>query len=224
MSDIYRFEVVTTSSASGQQMISSVHYQTDKALGDPEPSATKVLDELVNHFGSTSTNLSIWRACATSLCSFVECRVREEVEYWNGEIGVTASKAIGQTGSLGTAGANATPDGLAFWIGLKADLASKSARGGVHLPGPWPASLLDTDGRWLTGTGGTFAAAQTLGAKIVDPLNDVFGIGGALGDILPVIYSETRRRRGQTPYTFQITQSRVSPEPRWLRRRMREAR
>jgi len=215
---IWRFEVVAFNSLSGQEQVSSLHYQTDVPVAGSEPSGTTVLNQLLEHYSSSAHNLSIFRACAYSACTFTECRVRQEVEWWNGEIGSVATESIGLSGTLGSVGTSATPSGLCPWISLKADVASRSARGGLHLPGPFSALALGGDGSWNTG-GTLYANINTLATSIEDALEDVFG---GTGDINPVIYSPTRRRRGQSPFAFQVADARPSSEPRYLRRRMRE--
>lgn len=220
MSKVWRFEVISLNTLSGETQISSVHYQTDLSSLADEPSAAQVLDKVLDHFSSSGHNLSKWRDAAYGECTFTECRVREEVAWWDHEIGDQAVESLTLTGNLGAAGSTVTPDGLAPWIQLKSAAASRSGRGGVHGPGPFSALTLGPSGLWNTG-GTLFSKLDTLGAAIVDELEGVFGTGATNVDLNPVIYSMTRRRRGDTPFTFQLVAHTVSPEPRWIRRRMR---
>jgi hypothetical protein len=64
-------------------------------------------------------------------------------------------------------------------------------------------------------TSSYWTAVTALGAAIIDVLDDVFS---STGDIKPVIYSQTRRDRGES-YTFDLTEAAPSRQPRWLRTR-----
>ncbi len=78
-------------------------------------------------------------------------------------------------------------------------------------------SGLDSSGLWADKHN---AGWQAVADKFADNMEDVFGIGG-LSDVVNVIYSKTRRARGLTPYTFEITSAQFSLRPRWLRSRSR---
>jgi len=74
---------------------------------------------------------------------------------------------------------------------------------------------LDSGGSWDSGTS-FWTNVNALGASILDAIEDI-DIPGT--DILPVVYSRTRRARGFEPFTFQLEDVTPDENPRWLRRR-----
>jgi hypothetical protein len=110
------------------------------------------------------------------------------------------------------------PIEVCMWVKCTTDTASRSSRGGFHLPPMLNPVFLDGAGLW-DATSITTAPFSTMTAKVDDVLNNVFPEELGNGDLNPIIYSETRRRRGQSPYTFQITGATIRQHAAWLRRR-----
>ena len=202
-----------------QPGLSHVHYQTDVPVAGTEPDGDEVLDLIAAHYSSSGHNMTVWRNATFNNVELVRIRVREEVEYWSGEIGAVFTEDINLMGTIVHSGSTAqTPSGLCAWFAFTTGVASRSARGGTHGPFLGDVNPLDVDGTFVT-TGGWYTPNNTLADAIEDALENVFQ---TTGDINPVVYSRTRRMRGQSPYTFQIDEVELKKDPRWLRRRQQQ--
>jgi hypothetical protein len=210
---VWRFIVTGTDSDSGQECVHNLHYQTDVPLLGSEPSADTVLDELEQHYSTSGTNFLKWANVATTLHTYTNLAVREEVETGSGDVPGAAAKDIAVVG-VRTAGSNLLPSAICPWIRLKTASAIRSARGGVHLPPTLNEATLNAHGVY-SGTTSYWTAIIALRDSIIDVLDDVFS---STGDIKPVIYSQTRRDRGES-FTFDLTTGDPSIQPRWLRTR-----
>jgi hypothetical protein len=213
MAKVWRFIVTGTDSDSGQECVHNLHYQTDVPIAGTEPSADTVLDELEQHFSTSGTNFLKWANCATTLHTFTNLAVREEIETGSGDVPGAAAKDISIAG-VRTAGSNFLPSAVCPWIRLKTASAIRSARGGVHLPPSLNEAVLEAHGVYSTSSS-YWTNIVALGASIIDVLDDVFS---TTGDIKPVIYSKTRRDRDES-FTFDLTVADPSRQPRWLRTR-----
>jgi hypothetical protein len=210
---VWRFIITGTDSDSGQECVHNLHYQTDVPLLGSEPSAETVLSELLSHYSTSGTNFLKWANVATTLHTFTNVAVREEIETGSGDVPGAASTDIAVAGTR-TAGSNLLPSAICTWMRLKTASAIRSARGGVHLPPTLNEAVLNAHGVYSTTTS-YWTAVVALGAAIIDTLDDVFS---STGDIKPIIYSQTRRDRDET-FTFDLTVADPSLQPRWLRTR-----
>lgn len=217
MSKIWRFELESQDTTNGALGLSHVTYQTDVPLAGSEPSAAVVLDKILGHFSSSGHNMSKWTIVMKNQVKLVRARVREEVDPAGDDIGEIAEEGLNLSGTNGSETGDRLPSAMCIWLSYKTATASRSARGGTHLPPEMDADHLDSSGLWDS-TIVTGASWLALAASILDTLDDVFD---ATGDINPVVYSRTRRSRGQSPYVFPITSVSISSRPRWLRRRER---
>ena len=215
MATVWRFELTSLDTTSGKDGLTHVHYQTDVPVASSEPSAATVLDQILQHYSSTGHNMSDWQGIMRNSTKLTKARVIEEVTPNSGELADTAEEALNVVGTRGTISGDHLPNEMCFWLAFKSDVASRSARGGTHLPSIIDASELNSIGEWDTGYVNATAMTSLIN-KIKDDLNDVFA---STGDILPIIYSRTRRARSQSPYTFDLKSIVPSSKPRWLRRR-----
>lgn len=217
MSKIWRFELESQDTTNGALGLSHVTYQTDVPLAGTEPDAAEILDHILDHFSSSAHNMSKWTVIMKQQVKLIRARVREELDPTSGDIGEVAEEALNLSGGNGSETGDRLPSAMCIWLSYKTATASRSARGGTHLPPEMDADHLDVSGLWDS-TIVTGASWLALAASILDPLDDVFQ---ATGDINPVVYSRTRRGRSLSPYTFPITSVSISNRPRWLRRRER---
>ena len=215
MSKIWRFEVVTLHTPSGQEGVSHVHYRTDVPALGSEPPADEVLDIIVAHYSSTGHNMSKWTSIMDGESQVLLARVREEIQEGSGDVPELAVEDINISGTLAGAGSAQLPVALCAWIRFETGVALRSARGGTHSPFLGATGIMGSSGTWTTGTWWTNIGL--LSDSIADHLENTFQ---TTGDIRPGIYSRTRRNRGQSPYFFPLNEARVSLQPRWLRRRM----
>lgn len=217
MSKIWRFELESTVVASGLKGLSTMHWQTDLNATDDEAPASQILDNILDHFSSSGHNMSNFAATMKSQVKLTKARVREEVEPGSGDIAEVAEEVLGITGTNGSIAGDQLPPELCVWLHLGTGNASRSSRGGFHLPFQLDPALLTSTGAWDTAVM-TAAPYTTLGNLVIDDINDAFGTSG-LSDIKSIIYSRTRRARGLSPYTFGLTDYLFSPKVRWLSRR-----
>lgn len=215
MSKIYRVEFIGTHAPSGQAFMCHVHYQTDVPLAGTEPTPDTVLDAVLAHYSSSGHNMSKWSAVMDTETSLVRAVAREEVAPGSGDLPGIGEEDLNITGTLTAPTVNQNPVALCAWIRFRTGIASRSARGGTHSPPVLNPTSLSSAGNFTTGTWWTNIGL--LSDAIRDALEDVFQ---TTGDINPVVYSRTRRERGQTPYVWDIVETDVSLTPRWLRRRM----
>jgi hypothetical protein len=183
----------------------SLHYQSDLEPLEDEPTAQEVADGLWSKWG---TQL---RTCHHTTVVFDELVVTEEV--LPPDIPSQASKAVAANGTL-TSGAFDLPKGLVVLLGIKTTTPSRSARSHLALGCPGPATFLG-GGVW---TSSVITPAQAF----CDLLNDDVEVGGPIitHTMHPVVYSRTRRKRGESPYTFRVSNAVARPTPHWLRSRM----
>lgn len=217
MATVWRFILTSQDTTTGKDGTTTVHYQTDVPIAASEPSAATVLDQILQHYSSSGHNMSKWQPVMRNSTKLTRARVVEEVMPGSGDLADTAEEALSIVGTRGTISGDHLPPEACLWLAFKSDVASRSARGGTHLPPIVDASELNSVGEWDTGLVNA-AGMVALTDSIKDDLNDVFA---STGDILPVIYSRTRRSRGQSPFTFDLKSIVPSSKVRWLTRRAR---
>lgn len=216
MSKVYRIEFVCTNLRSAQEELTTAHVQTDVPIAGTEPGAAAVLSIVADHFSTTGHDMVNFRSGMYSSARLDRIRAREETDPNDtGAVGEVAEETINLAGTQTSSG-DVTPDGLCVWCAFRSAAAIRSGRGGTHFPGPVDADRLDSNGLWDTGTA-FWTATLALAAKFADDMEDTFQ---TTGDVLWVIYSRTRRARGDSPYVFGVTDAVPTAHPRWLRRRM----
>lgn len=214
MAKIYRLEVSGVQQELAVLFMSTMHYQTDVPLAGSEPSVDTVLTQLQQHYSTSGTGLQVWRNATYSDCKLTKIAVREEVDPSGDDVPAEAAVDLDLTGNL-TASPNSLPVPACAWVKFKTGNATRSGRGGTHLPPISSSSVLDSVGR-IVSTSPPWAPYVALAAAMLDVLDDVFS---STGDIKPIIYSRTRRARGQEPFTFDLTSATVDTNVHWLRRR-----
>jgi hypothetical protein len=211
---VYRFELTGVTTATGVMFVSHVHYQTDVPVGEGEPSASTVLDKILDHYSSSGQNMSKWAAVTGTDAKLTRAVLREEVLDPEATPPNVAEKLLNIPGTV-TPTADKPPTPLCVWIKFNTGLALRSFRGGTHLPPLVSVTPLGSDGTIDTGSA-YYTAAGALSDSIEDHLENVFS---ATGDVNAVVYSRTRRARNQS-FVAQIETAEVRNDFRWLRRRM----
>jgi hypothetical protein len=213
---VWRFTLTGHSALSGEDFQLGYHVQTNMSIGDDEFPATKVLSEIKQHFSATGENLEKFRAITANAITYTRAAVREEVQPGSGNVPGQAADTINLAGTRGTFTGDRLPEEMAAWIKMSSGFSARYARGGTHLMPQLDPSELDSNGRWAN-VGA--AAYLDLAALFHDNMENVGGWGLGQSDIINVIYSRTRRARGQDPYTFEILHASVDTKPRWVRSR-----
>lgn len=203
MSRVYR-ATVHAEFNDGTLIEPSLHYQTDVPTGGDEPAPADVADGIWGVWGTQ------FLACCPPTVSVHDLVVTEQV--LPPDTAVQGSKHVGLNGSIIGSGTG-LPRGLVPIINLHTDTVSRNARGHICMPSPLDNSFL-VGNNWSSGM---IAALDALAAK----LDDSFDLGTIIiTHVNPVIYSRTRRVRGQSPWTFRVTSASTNHVPHWLRSRM----
>lgn len=193
----------------GVAVVNTFHVQTDLSLGETEPSAAAIRDDL-NDALKTKYKALIWNAA--TLDSFT---VTEELVPGSTDIPESASVAIGEAGTVALSSSNFPQEGCAL-LQLRTASASRSSRGRMFLPPFMNEGYVQRDS-WVAG--GQLAAINTFADELI-ATHDVSEDGGATHvNVNTVVYSRTRRGRTLDPYTFLITSYARDPRVHWLRSR-----
>lgn len=214
---VWRFEVIGKTTALGLFWQFGLHYQTDLGTGSGEPSAQRVLEELEQHFSTSGTTLNVFLSAMWANNELTHTRVREEVAPGSDDIPEIFEHDKTGVGTRGTVSTDMLPIELCVWLKNTTGSVGRSARGGFHMPPQLAPADLDSLGGWQSSV--LAGNLDVVEAAVVDELNDVFPEELGNASLIPVIYSRTRRARGQSPYTFQITACAAQGHARWLRRR-----
>jgi len=215
MSKVWRFELTSTDDHHDEECLTHVHYQTDVPVLGSEPSADTVLNVILNHYSSSGHNMIKFVNAMWNQSGLSKARVVEEVSPTSDDIPEQSEEALALVGTLGAPGSDLVPPAMSVWHKFTTATPSRSSRGGTHVPPYQSASALGTTGEWAT-SGTPWTAQLALAAAILDAMEDVFQ---TTGDVNPVIYSRTRRARGQSPFVFALTGVSPSSKVRWVRRR-----
>ena len=160
----------------------------------------------------------VWGKVGLAFLNVLPTRVRcigllaraEEIP-GSGIIPVEAFRSVSSAGLLAVAEAD-LPRELVAIVNIHTGVGSRSARGYITLCGPYGEGYM-TGKSWA----GTYATA---GHAFADLLEDSFQLGQANpSTVNPVVYSRTRRIRGQSPFTFRVTGATFNTKPHWLRSR-----
>lgn len=218
MAKVWRAEFGGHNTVDSLEWMFTMHYQTDMGTGSGEPSASRVLEEILDHYGTTATNINTITGAVQASNVFTFARVREETEPGSGDLPEQAGQTLAAPGLLTFSGSDRLPTELCMWMKLITAVSSRSSRGGFHLPPAVYPPYLNASGFW---DAATISAApfSTLADAVKDTLDDVFGEEIGNGSLRPIIYSRTRRARGQSPWTFNVTDADIDGHTRWLRRR-----
>jgi hypothetical protein len=214
VANVYRWELGGTTTTLGLNWMFTLHYQTAVGLDGLERPIADILRELEEAFSLTGQNLQHFTNPLRADNVFTFSRLREELEPGSPAIPDQALNLKSLPGGVGAVVGDKLPIEACVWVALRTGVASRSSRGGFHLPPVLDPAQLDGNGRWSSSL---LASADmvTLAGKLNDTFTDVIGTL----DLIPVVYSRTRRARGQEPWTFNIIDANFSSRVRWLRRR-----
>lgn len=187
----------------GTLAVPSLHYQTDVPPGGDEPDPDDVATGVWGVIGTTY--LAACRA-------FTVHQVVATEQVLPPDIPAQGLKSVEAGGTLAGSDSN-LPYGLVPIVNLRTDVASRSSRGHIVLPGPVDSTSF-TAGLWNT-------AHQTAYNALAAKLDDSFDLGTLfITHVNPVVYSRKRHKDGLTPYTFRVSSASLNTTPHWLRSRM----
>ena|SRR5215467_4279201 len=182
----------------------TLHYQTDLTFIGDEPDPHDVAAGIWTRIGSNLLAISPADVTYTSV------DVAEQV--LPPDIGAAGTYNI--SSGVGTYTADGhLPYATVPVINLHTATASRSARGWCHPASPRQSAAVNNS-LWTS----TFLA-------LLQSFADTLALGFDLGTIdithvNPVVYSRTRHKRSESPYTFKVTAAKANPQIRWLRSRL----
>lgn len=183
----------------------SLHYQTDLSTGGDEPAADDVANGVWSILGGDFLALCHDQYHVDSVVA------RSQELKGSGVIPVLGQLTVNQPGQL-TSGGFDLPRELVGIVNLYTDAATRSGRGYTSLPCPGVESFLQ-DRLW-------FGSYKTACDSFASKCDNSFSLGTiSVATVNPVVYSATRRARGQAPYTFRVQSARFNTRPHWLRSR-----
>ncbi len=191
-----------------EDVVTVLHVKDHTTLDIDNLDASQVCDNVDTWLTTLYLNMA-----ATSY-TLVAIKATEEVEWWNHAIGRQHVKAKGVFGTR--AGADGkTPWGMCFWSKLGIAEVFKGNHGGYHTPPVMNSGE-------LVGTQTVNTAANIWPS--MGSFNDALLAGHdhnlGTGHLSLVLYSTTRRRRGEANYYFDATSLTRSVTPRLLRTRV----
>lgn len=205
---VYRCSYVSYDGA-GTQYVNTFHVQTDlNSPDDDEPDISDVAGAVDSHL-----RVKYLAVVPTSL-TLSSLETREELPKGSPDIPSAFSIAINTAGTLVNAN-SFLPVAQATIISIRSTAAIRSGRGYIALPSPRDSTYMASGGL-LASTGTYWTALGQLAALLDDTLT--------IGTISPVsvhfvVYSRTRHQRGESPYTFHVTEAVPKRAPRWRRSR-----
>lgn len=205
MARTYRCTIRCHDLDDGSLIEPSLHYQTDLATGGDEPDAGDVAE-------------GVWLLIGGNFKALTHPRIQiDELVARSEEIpasGILPVQGVWPVATPGTATQTGTdmPRELVAIMNLSTATSVRSARGYMTLPGPY--SGLAVQARHFAGN------YKDVGDQLALQLKVSFSLGQFQpAEVHPVVYSRTRRVRGETPYTFRVTQAHFNTRPHWLRSR-----
>lgn len=194
----------------GVQVVNTFHVVARPDGGvTTDASASTVRDTL--HSALTTK----YRACTPSFATVDSLLVRQEVDPTSGDIPPESLQTIGLAGTR-TASNNDTPLSMGLLAKLATNAAVRSGHGRMFLP-PACDHLALAGGRNWDSTNVYWINSKAFLDELVQSHHaGVVLLGWNLD---PIVYSRTRRARGDAAYYFDITGHVMRPAPHWLRSR-----
>lgn len=198
------------SSKSGIQIVNTFHVIAQPATEvGTQASADSVRDAL--HTALTTK----YKALLTNQATLLSLMVREETAPGSGAIPEESLQSINAAGTYSPSNSN-LPMSVTMLAKISTNAAVRSGHGRIFFPSPQSSGTLGS-GVWALGADGYYLAVKAwldeymLNHALLTPFTDF--------SVKPVVYSRTRRARGDANYYFGVTGYSIRPEPHWLRSR-----
>lgn len=194
--------------STGVQIVNVIHFATDEEPLAGNASAQDVADKVDDVFST------LWREMATTEVRLQTIIAREELAPGDTSVPEEAAATVDALG-IRSAGSSSLPLAFCGLINCHTDAAVRSGHGWIFCP---PMQKAD----------------DLTGAETIDPAsiywNTMVNFGTAVKnthqigtvvvhDLHAVVYSHTRRARGDAQYWFDIKSAVPRPRPTWLRSR-----
>lgn len=156
-----------------------------------------------------------YRACLKTAYTLNSLTVREELAPGDTSIPAESVQTIGLAGTLG-GGDTLLPLSMVQLVTFRTNAAVRSGHGRMFMPSSRASADLDANALWL--------ATNPYWTNVTAFCNELkthhdMGILGADGTLAQVVYSRTRRARGDADYYFDVTAFVQRNKPHWLRSR-----
>lgn len=195
----------------GREIANVFHVKADPTGISGDRSADDLVDDIWSWLGTA------YKAVLATEGTVETVTVVEDVLNPDVTTPDTAQKTVNEAGTLSTP--NNLPVELTLHLSSHTGVPLRGAHGGMFLPPPLASTFLSSDGLgWLT-TGAYYVAAGDLATALLAGEDWDNTLGGT-GHISYVIYSRTRRARGETNYAFDVNAITRNPQPTWLRSRV----
>lgn len=198
--------------ARGQRCVTGFHCRISDASILTDIGMGSLLDAVDTALTTT------FRAMLRTSDTLTEWAVKREPDPTDaGDIPEGRSKIKNLAGTSAISG-NLAPPEMCLVCSVKTSVLSRSARGHMFLPPIFAATHVIDD------TVDAASASYTTAQNFRDALDTIRGSGGFTSGspsfTAPlVVYSKTRRRRGQSPWLFDATSTSVRNRSHWLRSR-----
>lgn len=209
MATVYRCSFSSTATGN-VQVVNTFHVvvRKDNPLGG-EAGIDSVRDALMTALKTK------YKSVLASLITLDSFMVREEVDPAGAAIPATSFVNIGEVGTR-SSGNNDAPLSLTMLAKLQSNAAVRSGHGRIFMPPPLDHGAMRNGRDWDPLSSYWLTCKAFLDELVLD--HSVGGIGFE-STISPVIYSRTRRARGDDNYYFDVSGYTIRSAPHWLRSR-----
>jgi hypothetical protein len=194
----------------GVGIVNTFHVVARPDSGSDDPSADTVRDVL------DAALTTKYRALLTADATVLDLTVREELAPGSSDIPRESVKTIGAAGTRTVTDTN-LPNSITQLVTIRTNAAVRSGHGRLFLPPPVNSNALTATGIWRA-TDAYWINATTFMTEL--NLNHNWTVLGLpVGHLSTIVYSRTRRARGDSAYYFDMTGYVQRTAPHWLRSR-----
>jgi hypothetical protein len=198
------------STRAGVTVVNTFHEVARPDSGSDDPSADTVRDVL--HAALTTK----YRAVLPTDAIVQSLTVREELAPSDTGIPRESVQTIGLAGTRTISDTN-LPMSMSLLATIRTNAAVRSGHGRLFLPLPTQQSTLTAAGIWRAADGYWIASGAFMTELNLNHNWTVLGL--PVGHLSTVVYSRTRRARGDAAYYFDMTAYVLRTAPHWLRSR-----
>lgn len=192
----------------GAQLVAVFHIKDQTPLDADLRTAHQMADEI------DSWLTTHWLAMSDSAYVLNDIKVTSDVRYWLGEVADQYVKVKNLSGTLAGNDGD-VPRGSCAWAKLTVASVFKGNHGGIHSSPIRHSGYVNSSGK-LTNPS-TF---RTAFANVCTDLTTGHDYTAGLGHLSLVLYSTTRRKRGDANWYFDATGLTISPDVHFLRSRI----
>jgi hypothetical protein len=198
------------STRAGVTVVNTFHEVARPDAGSDDPSADTVRDVL------TAALNTKYRAVLPTDATLQSLTVREELPPGSTDIPRESVATIGLAGTRTITDTN-LPMSMTLLATIRTNAAVRSGHGRLFMPLPTQQNCLTAQGIWQVTNAYWIASGAFMAELNLNHNWTVLGVPS--GHLATVVYSRTRRARGDAFYYFDMTAYVLRPAPHWLRSR-----